>query len=140
MRWLKKLACMCIGHKPMVRVDGDLPRMFNPIKFESQITKYSYIVNGAKTPRTQYHYQLFAIPQGSEARVCSRCARLYWRKGLHSGIFCDLSDIPGLQEFKDIYLQILWEQRERRRNDVANKLYKQYLVALKLGADMADDE
>ena len=138
MRFFKRLVCYCVGHKIMRPCVDDFPKIFLPRRYETQSMSYVYS-NGA-VKASGVRYELLAIPYDAEARLCLRCSKLYWVRDNKKGTLCDISAIPGLTEFKELYTRFIWEQAERRKNSVADKLYKQYLVALKLGYSPDGDD
>lgn len=138
MKTIKKLICHFLGHQRMVPVTDDFPKMFPAEILQYKSSRNHFFHNGAKIIKHQ-HYQILAIPYGVKVYICDRCKSLYWSNNSKDAYLCDLSKIPGLMEFNHLYNRFLWEKHERSINYVADKLYTQYLMALKLGVSMESD-
>ncbi len=130
MTFLNKLLCMAVGHKALQIIEDDFPKMYHcdVIEYKSSIWR-STTRHGERL-----HCQIFSIPYDMKASMCTRCSALFWHGKGKTGYLGDISMIPGLQEFNQHYKRFIWEKHARSRNYVADQLYKQYLMALKLGS------
>ena len=125
MHLFQRLVCYVIGHHPITRTEDDFPISLPIVDFTNVPNTNGFI-----------RYKVLAIPLHSRIEICNRCRTVYWCTVNDYGHLCSLSEIPGLYAFRDSYNRLIWERNERKRNYVANKLYQQYLMALKLGMDI----
>lgn len=131
MNIFKRFQCLILGHKPLQLIQDDFPRIYSPILKFQTIAHIGY-AGGKSEP---LRYQMLAVPFHAKVELCNRCKILYWSSHDRNGYLCDIADVPGLAQFNDSYNRLVWEKYERKKNFVAQKLYGQYLMALKLAAD-----
>ncbi len=69
-------------------------------------------------------------PFNAELGVCSRCHGVYWTADVRAPLVA--SDLPELNDYVAWRKRDQWEAKQRENNETADKLYRQYQVALKL--------
>jgi hypothetical protein len=68
-----------------------------------------------------------------QLKICCRCNTVYWQLKVKQWDLIHINNAPDLKEATELKKRALWEKEQRKKNDLANKLYKQYLMVLKLG-------
>lgn len=125
----KRVICWFKGHKPFP--GRDIPSVpssgtvtLSPGHFTSVTTLGQFHSNGGLT--------INCGPTMAEAKVCSRCAGVYWNSKLNRSWLASTSAVPELHTYYKWQKRQSWEEQQRAENPLADKLYKQYQVALKL--------
>ena len=80
-----------------------------------------------------------AGPVASTARICSRCHGVYWNSTIKGSYFMNAGVMPELEPYMKWQERQIWEAKQRNSNELADKLYRQYQVALKIVFDPGDD-
>jgi hypothetical protein len=79
-------------------------------------------------------------PVNVSAKICSRCHGIYWNSSIKGSYFTSVKAVPELAAFYKWQTRQVWEAKQRGKNPMAEKLYNQYQVALKIAYDGDDNE
>lgn len=71
-------------------------------------------------------------PVQATAKICSRCHGVYWNSTIKGQWFNHVKALPELDYYMKWQDRQTWETKQRAKNELAEKLYQQYQVALKL--------
>ena len=74
------------------------------------------------------------------ARICSRCHGVYWNSRPKGEWFMSVKALPELSDYMKWQERQAWEMRQRAKNELANRLYQQYQMALKLAYDPGETD
>ena len=145
---LKRLVCCVKGHKPFPKREyPPVPLPGNSIASLGTITgtylnsSGNWSNTGGSVTSDGSGLHLHTGPVISTAFVCARCHGVIWNTKVNPSYFTDSNNLPELANYRGWQCRQRWEEKQRSKNELANKLYQQYQVALKLGhvAGEADD-
>jgi hypothetical protein len=142
---LKRLVCCVKGHKPFPERDV-LPTPEEPIKWQtigsltgSHIAAGSGLglsANGTWQNAGNTFYDngvnFTCGPVQVTAKICSRCLGVYWNSRIKGQWFLSAKALPELRDYMNWQDRQAWELRQRSQNPMADQLYRQYQVMLKL--------
>lgn len=75
----------------------------------------------------------------SRLAMCARCHGMYWHTEPNLPAIVDSNNVPELKAYRVWKQRELFEQEQRRNNEAAARLYKQYQMVLKLAGPRCDD-
>jgi len=127
----KRIICLFKGHKQMVTS-----------KIEEVPLSKDTSINGYFMSNTYNYSSRFVLNCGvfeNTLCFCDICGEVYWDKNLSHKVLTDAKNFPEINEAFNIKKRHLWEETQRKINPMAESLYKQYLIMLKLSYDPEDD-
>lgn len=132
----KRLICCIKGHKPFPRRDiPETPQPSLPYTLGT-IGGSGVVLTSTTTGALWSDEKTFQINRGpfnASFAICARCQNVYWSVEPYGPTVTSVSNLPEIQDYWKWKKRDVWEADQRQKNELANKLYQQYLVALKLG-------
>lgn len=139
----RRLICCIKGHAPFpkVKVEPVPPPDPNTILIGGPGTFLS--TNGLggtlwTTPSEMSGLTVTRGPYEGTMSICHRCKGVYWTVAPKASLITP--HLPELTDYNDWRKRNAWEEKQRQKNPLAAKLYKQYQVALKLAQPTEDDQ
>jgi cytochrome c553 len=81
--------------------------------------------------------QITRGPFNASFAICARCHHVYWKLEPHLPTIVDSRHMPELKGYHEWREREAMEKQGREKNPLADKLYRQYLVALKLAGNQS---
>jgi cytochrome c553 len=120
------------GHT--ISVSG--PTMISPgMGYSVASLEDTYVPRGA----TEANLTIQANALRSQLACCARCHSMYWHTAPHLPALLDSNNVPELKELRLWKQREQYEQEQRRTNEAAGRLYKQYQMVLKLAGPQCDE-